>query len=315
MPMGTILAQTPAAGQDAADLGNMENYFSYTVMQWDAVSHVLTLGVGVFAAALVYFLVSMKDVAPRFRASNALSAVVMVSAMLILFRQAFDWETTFSFLPGIGESGRYDRVEGAGFSNGYRYMNWSIDVPVLLVQMLVVVPLAAKVKASRAAQFVIAGLAMIWTSWAAQFYEQGHRVEGVADAPFWIWYFVSWAFYLWIIVVVFKTVADSKKHLNAKASRIMSVILWLLVVSWTLYAVAIVLPRLWWDPGSGVARQYIFTFADIASKAVYGVLLSWVAMIQSKETDGYVKGAEEELASAHLRERNVSAQTMSTPPA
>jgi bacteriorhodopsin len=279
-------ASQPLA-QDAASLGNMENFFSYSTMQWEAVSHVLTLGFGVFAAALIYFLATFKHVQPRFRLSNILSAVVMVSAMLILIRQAIDWDMSFL----ATGSGSYERAEGQLFSNGYRYMNWSIDVPVLLVQMLIVLPLAAKVKLSRAIQFIVAGLGMIWTSWAAQFYETGGVVEGTSSTPFWVWYIVSWAFYLWIIAIVIKTVRDGNRGLPARAKKVMNGILALLLVSWTAYAVAIVLPQVWFASGSGVARQFIFTSADIVSKAIYGVLLGWVATIRSSaeadDREGY----------------------------
>jgi len=140
---------------DAA--GNMENFFNYSIIQWEAISHVLTLGFAVFAAALVYFLATIRYVQPRFRLSTIMSAVVMVSAMLILFRQSLDWDTAFR----ATEAGEYARKDGQLFSNGYRYMNWSIDVPVLLVQMLIVLPLATKVKLNRAIQFIVAGLGMI----------------------------------------------------------------------------------------------------------------------------------------------------------
>lgn len=257
--------------------GNMENYFSYSIMQWDAVSHVLTFGVGVFAAALIYFLASMKDVEARFRLSNMLSAVVMVSAMLILLRQAVAWDIAFF----ASDSGEMRPREGILFSNGYRYMNWSIDVPVLLLQMLVVLPLSRKVKVSRAIQFIVAGLGMIWTSWAAQFYETGGVIEGTSSTPFWIWYIVSWAFYIWIIVIVWKTIAEGKRGVPEKARKVLDAILWLLLMSWTAYGLAIVLPQIWWSAGSGVARAFIFTFADIFSKVVYGILLGWVVSIRS----------------------------------
>jgi len=266
---------------DAA--GNMENFFNYSNIQWESISHVLTLGFAVFAAALVYFLVTIRYVQPRFRLSTILSAVVMVSAMLILFRQSLDWDTAFR----ATEAGEYARKDGQLFSNGYRYMNWSIDVPVLLVQMLIVLPLAPKVKLNRAIQFIVAGLGMIWTSWAAQFYETGGIVDGTSATPFWVWYAISWAFYVWILAIVIQTVRDGNRKLSEKAKKVMNGILALLLVSWTAYAVAIVLPQVWWSAGSGVARQYIFTGADIASKAIYGVLLGWVATIRSTTESGF----------------------------
>lgn len=261
------------------DLGNMENYFTYTVTQWDSVSHILTLGVGVFAAALVYFLATTPMVAPRYRLGNILSAVVTISAALILLRQAADWEMSFA---ATGD-GAYARKDGHLYSNGYRYMNWSIDVPILLLQMLVVLPLAARLKISYGIQFLVAGLGMIWTSWAAQFFEHGGRVDGVSATAFWVWYLIGWAFYIWIVAIVWKAIQQGKKLVPDRAKPILTSILWLFLVSWTAYAFAIAQPQFWWDASSGVARAFIFTIADVTSKAVYGVLLGWVAAILSRE--------------------------------
>ncbi|MEK8110409.1 hypothetical protein NKG94_50995 [Micromonospora sp. M12] len=42
---------------------NFENEFSYNVIQYTLVSHVLTLGYAVMAAGLVYFLATMSNIA------------------------------------------------------------------------------------------------------------------------------------------------------------------------------------------------------------------------------------------------------------
>ena len=294
----SLLHPTLAQATAQFDLGNMENYFTYTVTQWDSVSHILTLGFGVFAAALVYFLATTPMVAPRYRLGNILSAVVTISAALILLRQAADWEMSFA---ATGD-GAYARKEGHLYSNGYRYMNWSIDVPILLLQMLVVLPLAARLKISYGVQFLVAGLGMIWTSWAAQFFEHGGRVDGVSATPFWVWYLIGWAFYIWIVAIVWKAIQQGKMLVPDRAKPILTSILWLFLVSWTAYAFAIAQPQFWWDASSGVARAFIFTIADVTSKAVYGVLLGWVAVILSREHgfQPYVVEQEMETRSGRL---------------
>lgn len=46
------------------------------------------------------------------------------------------------------------------------------------------------------------------------------------------------------------------------------------------------MPVLWSAEGGVVARQVIYTVADISSKVVYGVLLTMAAQIRS-EAEGY----------------------------
>ncbi|MDF9796827.1 ABC-type xylose transport system permease subunit [Catalinimonas alkaloidigena] len=84
-------------------LGNatFENYVGleqgYSEMAYQMVSHVLTLGYAVMFAGLLYFVLTIKQVAPRYRTSSILSVVVMVSASLLLYVQAQNWTTAFVF--------------------------------------------------------------------------------------------------------------------------------------------------------------------------------------------------------------------------
>ena len=81
----TVLAQ--AIPENLPPGINMENFLVYTPIQRQLISHLLTLGVSAMACGFVYFLVTIKRSAPRYQPSSVLSAVVMVSAFLILFRQ------------------------------------------------------------------------------------------------------------------------------------------------------------------------------------------------------------------------------------
>ncbi len=152
---------------------NFENYVGltqgYSEMAYQMVSHLLTLGYAVMLAALLYFALTLKSVAPRYRISSVLSVVVMVSAFLLLYVQAQNWVTGFSF---DLERGRYYLDPGQDlFNNGYRYLNWLIDVPMLLFQILFVVQLTKSSFTSVRNQFWFSGVLMIVTGYIGQFYE------------------------------------------------------------------------------------------------------------------------------------------------
>ena len=254
----------------------LENLLEYTNVQFQVVANVLTLGAAVFAAALVFFLVTTSSVAPRYRLSSALSAVVMVSAFLELGLLALDWRTVLASVDGQV----FSRLPGGGyFSNGYRYMNWSIDVPVLLTQLLIVLGVVGRKFFSRWLQFVAGGLLMVWTGYVGQFYE----VEG--GWPFWVWGSVSTVFFVWIAWVVGTTVFHAREDLPQEVRGLVTAVWWVLILSWTLYPIAYLLPQLSDDPWSVVARQITYTVADVTSKAVYGVLLTLLAQKLSSLDD------------------------------
>lgn len=258
---------------------SFENLFEYSATQFDIVSSIFTLTAAVFAAVLVYSLVTASSIAPRYRITSYLTGVVMVSAVIELGLLALNWVTSFSW------NGSKYVLDGDLFSNGFRYMNWSIDVPVLLTQLLVVAGITGGVFFRRWASFVVAGLGMIWTGYVGQFDE----VDG--GTQFWLWGAISTVFYLWLLYVAWQTIRDARAAASPSVSRLFNVVWILFLVSWTIYPIAYLMPQILDTADGVVARNLIYSFADISSKAVYGILLGVIAQKVSAE-EGFAPAIE-----------------------
>lgn len=253
---------------------NAENQFSYNFFQYSIVDHVFTFGYAAMAAGLGYFLVTSRNALPRYRLASSLSAVVMVSAFLELLVISLQWQRTF-----VWDGSAYV-VGDQLFSNGFRYMNWSIDVPALLVQLLVVVGVTGVAFRRGVVIFVAAGLAMVYTGYVGQFYEVDR------PAPFWVWGAVSTVFFAVILLVVFRTTYGNASRLPEEVRPLVKAVFWLLAVTWMLYPGAYLMPAIWDSADGVVARQITYTIADVTSKVVYGVLLGVIAQRVSR-LEGY----------------------------
>ena len=257
----------------------MENLFSYSPMAYEMVSHVLTLGFAVMLAALFYFVLTIRTVAPRYRISSVLSVVVMVSAFLILFFQQTSWVNAFEF---NAATGLYERAGQAdAFSNGYRYLNWLIDVPMLLFQILFIVEISKAQRKNLRNWFFFSGAMMILTGYVGQFYETTNT------AALLIWGAISSLFFVHVLILIYRVIKDGSMGLPPQAVKILSSIWWLFLISWMLYPGGYLMPLLMNSEAGVVGRQITYTVADISSKVIYGVLLTQVAQIRS-EADGFV---------------------------
>jgi len=295
---------------------SMENFVQYSPMVFDIVSHVLTLGFAVMLAALLYFVLTIRSVAPRYRISSVLSVVVMVSAFLILLAQAQSWQNAFVYNPetGMYASPYVGLTEAAvatatplAFTNGFRYLNWLIDVPMLLIQILFVVELTRAERSRRLIRFSFSGTMMIVTGYIGQFYEVGNTV------PFLVWGFISTVFFVDVLLQMRSLLigASQDSRIPANAQTVFKNIWWLFLVSWMLYPGAYLAPLVLdsaatlINPASAnslseigvVARQLTYTVADITSKVFYGVMLTVAAQYRS-EAEGYVEEPSSRVAAA-----------------
>ena len=249
---------------------NLENMLTYNPVQWQLVAHILVLGFAAQAAGLVYFLTTMKDLAPKYRIASVLGSIVMVSAFLLLLAQSMSWQNTF-----VLQNDTFVRGEGL-FSNGFRYLNWLIDVPLLLLQLVVVLGLAAAGARRLGFLFVGSGVAMIVLGYIGQFYETSNL------NALWIWGGVSTVFYLVLLYLTWTEIGKALPKMPEGAAGTMRLIRWIFITVWTFYPIAYIIPGVWPTADGDVARQFLFTSADIIAKVIYGVLITKLAMDVSR---------------------------------
>jgi len=259
---------------------------SISIEGYEIVSHVLTLGSATMAAALFFFVLTKNSTHIKYRMSSVLSVVVMVSAFLLLFIQKQSWTDAYAFDGAV-----YSLKAGSDlFSNGYRYLNWLIDVPMLLIQILFVAGIAGAARSKYMKQFSTSGSLMILFGYVGQFYEPGRLNANISAWA--IWGLLSTAFFIHVLVLITRVIKEGQSRMDGTPKKIFGAILPLFYISWWLYPVAYAAPALI-ETGVSyeftiVSQQIIYTIADVASKVVYGVMLTVVATMLS-EKEGYVE--------------------------
>jgi len=121
---------------------------------------------------------------------------------------------------------------------------------------------------------------MILTGYIGQFYETSNTTL------FLIWGTISTVFFIHVLYLIRRIIVDAKKSLPAPAARVMGGIWYLFLISWMLYPGAYLMPIYLTGEIGVVGRQITYTIADISSKVIYGVLLTVIAVIRSRE-EGY----------------------------
>lgn len=248
---------------------NIESLFRYSATQYEMVDHFLAMGVGAHFAALIFFILISRFIAPRYRMATALSCIVMVSAGTILYGQAGLWEAAFRWTGEV-----YEPAE-ATFSNGYRYVNWMVTIPCLLTQLLLVLDIRGQQLVRDATILILAAWGMIITGYIGQLYE-------VTDiSTLLLWGAISTVFFVVMNWIVGTRIFRGAAAMPVTAAPAMRKVFWLMMFAWTLYPLAYLVPWVAPDANGVVWRQGLFTVADVTSKAVYGLMITYIALQRS----------------------------------
>jgi Bacteriorhodopsin-like protein len=118
------------------------------------------------------------------------------------------WNNAFVFADGVWQ------LSDTSFSNGFRYMNWSIDVPMLLLQLVVVLGLTRSQAISYGTKFIIGGLLMVWTGYVGQFYEVTNLTQ------LFIWGTISTVFYIYVLFVIGQMINKNANNLPTQPDNL-----------------------------------------------------------------------------------------------
>ncbi len=270
----------------ANQLGNIENVVTLTMQQYTLGSLILMVSYGACFAFMLFFLMSVQNLAPRYRLVPILSAVVMASAGLSLLQEFSLWKDSYAFVDGLYRP----LAENETFTNAYRYGNWTITVPILLTQLAIAMGLRQGEIQRRSLRMGVPAVLMIWTGLYGQFGEVGDF------SHLNLWGVVSSIFFLWLILEVRQTLIAGISSTPDILKPWPNNLWWFFLATWGLYPIAYALPQLGATAEIVIARQGIYSLADIASKLIYGIILARFVLRRSAY-EGYMPAAEA-LASA-----------------
>lgn len=192
------------------------------------------------------------------------------------FRDAF---TTDAFsTDAVGGRGTYSQAIGAAFNEGYRYADWLLTVPLLLVELVVVMALAKKVQASLLYRLIPASALMIVLGYPGEISDSDltrHVFGLLSTLPF-----------LYILSVLFVELTKSLDRQPPAVRDAVSKLRILLFASWGVCPIAYLLPLVGFDGADAwVGKQVGCSIADVLAEALYALIIYRIARLKSFADD------------------------------
>jgi bacteriorhodopsin len=167
-----------------------------------------------------------------------------------------------------------------GYNVGYRYVDWFLTVPLLLVELVAVMGLARAVQSSLLKRLVPAAAAMILLGYPGDMHTQ---LFGLSNS---MWGLLSTIPFLYIMYVLFIEISKSLKAQSPKVQGLLKTARTLLVATWGVYPITFILAMN--NTGAPsfadvVSREVGYSIADILAKCAFGLLIFVVARVKSAE--------------------------------
>jgi bacteriorhodopsin len=221
------------------------------------------------AAATLFLWLGRSQVAPPYKTALTISGLVTAIAAYHYFRIFESWDKAFEVLNGDVT------VTGLAFNDAYRYVDWLLTVPLLLIELILVMRLTQSETVSKSWKLGGAAALMIILGYPGEVAES----NGVRA----LWGAISSIPFAYIVYELFKGLGASIQRQPENVRGLIGQARLVTFASWGFYPIVYMAPFVGFD---GAAAETIvqvgYTIADIVAKAGIGVLIYVIALRKSR---------------------------------
>ena len=242
---------------------------SITLAQFELVSNAFSFTIAVMGAATIFFFLSRSQVGGAYKTALTLTGLVTLVACYHYVRILESWKTAFAIVNGELT------VTGIPFNDAYRYVDWLLTVPLLLIELILVMRLTRAVTIAKSTKLGLLAALMIMLGYPGEIAtEAGTR---------WLWWGLSM---IPFTLIVFDLFVGLRASINSQPPAVRDLVnsaRLVTVLSWCFYPIVFLFPMIGFTGGDATtAVQIGYTVADIVAKAMFGVLIYNIARRKSE---------------------------------
>merc|ERR1712070_117964 len=258
--------------------------------QYDLIYNLLSLGLASMAASTVFFFLRLSSFAERYKAALCFTGLATFIAMYHYFRIFNSFVEAYTpceitngtINPYKCDADTYGwQPTGIPFNDAYRYVDWLLTVPLLLIEIVLVMRLSESETFQRCCTLGVSSALMI---------ANGYPGEITGDpSQRWLFWFLSMLPFTYIVYTLFVGLKESQDSQPEGCRDQVKWACWATVFSWCTYPVVFVMPMM---GGSSNGKEGLSAFAmcaiqvgytasDIISKCGVGYLVYRIGLAKS----------------------------------
>jgi len=251
--------------------------FEMTDGQFQLVYNILSFSLASMMSTTLFLWLRFPAIHAKYQSAVIISGMVTFIAAYHYMRIFNSWVNAYSYgeknVGGVGNP----VLTGVPFNDAYRYMDWLLTVPLLLIEILLVMNLPADEQSSKCWTLGTASALMIVVGYPGELVVSG---DLSTRWTFWMMAMVPFLYIVYTLLVGLSdaTAAEANREISDK---IRSAQLWT-VVSWCTYPIVYVFPMLGVSGASAVVHiQVGYCVSDIISKCGVGLIIYQITKAKS----------------------------------
>jgi len=264
--------------------------YDMTNVQFQSVYNVLSFSLATMMATTMFLWFRAFSVHDKYKSAVLISGLVTFIAAYHYVRIFNSWVDAYNF-PKVADASAVSAeivapiLTGVPFNDAYRYMDWLLTVPLLLIEILLVMDLEESAYKCKSTVLGIGSALMIASGYYGELIVSGNL------APRWTCWYISMFFFLYIVyelLVGLRGATNKETDPEIKSKIVLAQVA--TVISWCTYPVVYLFP-MWGIQASTavVSIQLGYCVSDIISKCGVGLVIYQITYAKSKKEGFFAK--------------------------
>lgn len=257
--------------------------YTLTYAEYATVYNALSFVMASMGASTVYFFFHAGMVQYRYRTALCITGLVTLIAFYHYYRMFNSWTEAYTFAPVTATSTEYTiTATGQPFNDAYRYMDWLLTVPLLLIELIMVMGLDDETTTKVGTRLGSAAALMIILGYPGEITDD-HGIR-------WLFWTLAMIPFLYICYTLFVGLRDAVEKQPENVRSLVSRARYVTIISWFTYPIVYIIP-MFGASGKGalIGIQIGYSISDFIAKCVVGLMVTKIAMGKSAASMGEIE--------------------------
>jgi len=252
--------------------------FDVTFAQHQLVYNALSFTLASMMASTVFFFLRVHSIHEKYKAALVITGLVTFIAAYHYIRIFNSWCEAYEY-PRSTTGAEMDPVlTGIPFNDAYRYMDWLLTVPLLLIEIVLCQKLSEEETVSKATKLGLSSALMIILGYPGEMILDENQL-----GQRWVFWAAAMVPFLYIVQeLIVGLAASTKSEEDPNIASLLYTAQYMTVISWLTYPVVYVFPMMGFSGAQAViAIQIGYCISDVISKCGVGLVIYKVTVAKS----------------------------------